>query len=157
MMVSNFTLAEFVASRRARELGLNNGLPEPLIPAAWATLAMLQGIRDRLCAIEGRDVPIDISSGYRCQPLNKAVGGEPNSDHVRAAAVDFTAPVFGTPLDICRALAPLVSVLGIGQLIYERPRGAALAWVHASTRVPAQAVNRIITVTERGTLAGVVA
>lgn len=157
MDVKNFTLAEFEASDTAKARGIDNSLPEALEPAAWSTLAMLQRIRDELSRLAGRDVPIAISSGYRCPALNVAVNSGPTSDHLKACAADIKAPSFGTPLQICQALAPLVSTLGIGQLIYERPRGVAKAWVHVSTRMPAKAVNRIITITERDTIVGVVA
>jgi zinc D-Ala-D-Ala carboxypeptidase len=157
MNVEHFTLAEFVASDTAKARGIDNTLPEALEPAAWSTLALLEKIRAELSRQAGRDVPIAISSGYRCLALNVAVGSGPTSDHLKACAADITAPSFGTPLQICKALAPLVSTLGIGQLIYERPRGVAKAWVHVSTRMPAKAVNRIITITERDTIVGVVA
>lgn len=157
MNITHFTLAEFVASDTAKARGIDNTLPEDLEPAAWSTLALLEKIRAELSHLASRDVPISISSGYRCIELNAAVGSSAGSDHVRGCAADITAPTFGTPLEICRALAPLVSTLGIGQLIYERPRGVAKAWVHVSTRMPVKAVNRIITITEHDTLVGVVA
>ncbi len=47
---------------------------------------MLQGIRDRL----GR---VDITSGYRCEAHNKAVGGVPNSAHTKGLAVDIACSV----------------------------------------------------------------
>lgn len=49
----------------------------------------------------------------------------------------------------------MVDQLGIGQLIHEYPNGKARAWVHVSSRKPAKAVNRVITVTPTGTLVGV--
>lgn len=157
MNVRNFTLREFCESTKAVALGIDNSLPVELEPQAWATLAMLQTIRDRLSAIAGHDVPMDLSSGYRCQKLNVAVGSGPGSDHLKAMAADFVAPLFGHPLRIAQTLAPLVSVLGIGQLIYERPYGADRAWVHVSTRAPVRAVNRIITALPGGrSLVGVV-
>lgn len=33
-------------------------------------------------------LPITVNSGYRCGPHNQAVGGEPNSYHVRGMAAD---------------------------------------------------------------------
>lgn len=157
MNITHFTLAEFVESDKAKAQGIDNTLPEDLEPAAWATLALLEKIRAELSRQAGRDVPIKINSGYRCPALNAAVGSKPGSDHLKAAAADILAPAFGSPLKVAQALAPLVSVLGIGQLIYERPRGKANAWVHVSTRMPAKAVNRIITITEHDYLPGVVA
>lgn len=38
---------------------------------------------------ENVSAPITITSGYRCVDHNKAVGGEPNSQHVRGMAADI--------------------------------------------------------------------
>jgi len=151
--VTHFTMDEFVASDTAARLKLSNDLPADLDPSAWATLAMLEGVRAFLSEKAGHDVPVQIVSGYRCQDLNKAVGGVPSSDHVKGMAADIRAPSFGTPYQIACALAPAVSVLGIGQLIMEFP--GPHAWVHVSTRLPDKAINRIITISSAGTVAGV--
>lgn len=153
--VTNFTLGEFVASTTAARRRIDNTLPEALEPAAWATLAMLETIRAHLSAKAGRDIPIQILSGYRCPALNAAVGGATSSDHVRAMAADIRAPAFGTPYEVACELAPSVSVLGIGQLIMEFP--GPNGWVHVSTRIPDKALNRIITINEQGARVGVVA
>lgn len=154
MNVTNFSIAEFVASDTAARLKLDNELPEDLEPHAWVTLAMLQGIRDFLSKRAGHDVPVQIVSGYRCPALNNAVGGVPSSDHVKGMAADIRAPSFGTPYQIACTLAPAVSVLGIGQLIMEFP--GPHAWVHVSTRLPEKALNRIITISGAGASVGVV-
>lgn len=151
---THFTVAEFVASSKAAELGIDNRLPDSLLAAARSTAEMLERIRDLLGARAGYTVPIKISSGYRCAALNLAVGSGNTSDHPRAQAADFTAASFGTPLQICRALAPLVQVLGIGQLIYECPT-ADRRWVHVSTRLPEKQVNRVITIGPNGTMLGI--
>lgn len=153
--VTNFTLDEFTASTTAARRRIDNTLPDALVPQAWATLALLQTIRAHLSAKAGRDIPIQILSGYRCPALNTAVGGAPSSDHVRAMAADIRAPAFGTPYQVARELAPSVSVLGIGQLIMEFP--GPNGWVHVSTRIPDKALNRIITISGQGAQVGVVA
>lgn len=152
-MTSNFSLAEFVRSTTAARRGLSNDLPAELTPAALQTLAMMQRIRDRLSLLAGRDTPVAITSGYRSPAVNAAVGSSSTSDHIRAAACDWRAPSFGTPVEICAALAPLVGELGIGQLINEFP--GPNGWVHTSTRMPAAAINRIITITAAGVRPGV--
>jgi len=155
-MTPNFTLAEFVASATAASRHIDNRLPPELVPVAQQTLELLERIRTQLCALAGRDVPMHITSGYRCAALNLAIGSTGNSDHPRAMAADWVAPSFGTPTEICRALAPLVGVLGIGQLINEYPdRRAGGGWVHTSTRVPERLANRIITITTAGVSAGI--
>ena len=146
----HFSLAEFTASTKAMELGIDNTLPDELQVTAIATAEMMEGIRAHLSKIAGRDVPIKITSAYRCAALNAAVGGKANSDHVRGKAVDWCAPSFGTPYEICRELAPQISALEIGQLIHEFG-----TWVHASTRAPERPVNRVITISAAGTVLGI--
>lgn len=145
----NFPLSELVASNRARELGIDNTPPPELLPRLAATSHMLQRIRGEL------GVAMKVTSGYRCKPLNRAVGGFSTSDHLVGDSADFVAPAFGTPTQIAQRLAPLVSVLGIGQLILEGVKGKQ--WVHVSTRAPDKPINRIITITDAGTVPGVVA
>ena len=149
-MTTHFTLAEFTRSDTAVRLGIDNALPDDLKLAALATLDLLERIRGRLSALARRDVSVNVTSGYRCATLNQAIGSSASSDHPRASAADFTAPDFGSPLEVCRALAPLVEDLGIGQLIHEFG-----AWVHVSTRYPMQPINRVITISHAGTVAGI--
>lgn len=153
MIVTHFTLEEFCASSTALRLKIDNGLPEVLEPQAWATLEMLERIRAHLSAKAGKDVSVSISSGYRCPKLNAAVGGVSTSDHLKACAADIKAPSFGTPLQVARELSGHVDALGIGQLINEFP--GAGGWAHVSTRKPDKALNRIITITAQGAVAGV--
>ena len=152
-MTPNFNLAEFTASQTATRRGIDNTVPAALLPNAHATLEMMERIRAHLSRLAGRTVPIVVTSGYRSLELNAAIGSRGTSDHVQARACDFRAPAFGSPTEICRALAPHVSVLSIGQLINEFP--ATGGWVHVSTRVPALAANRVITITARGAALGV--
>jgi hypothetical protein len=71
-------------------------------------------------------------------------------------AADFRAPAFGTPLQVCKALAPVVSVLGIGQLILEFATPNGGGWVHVSTRIPDKIINRIVTASKQGFAPGIV-
>ena len=144
-LTAHFTLEEFVASAVAADRGLDNLLPDELLANAVATCEMMERIRSELSARAGYTVPIIPSSAYRSPAVNLAVGSSSTSDHPRAQAMDWGAPSFGTPLQLCRVLAPLVSVLGIGQLIYECPTPDR-RWVHTSTKLPVKMVNRVITI-----------
>lgn len=146
----HFTVDEFTASDTAARRGIDNSLPASLLIAATDTCELLERIRAKLSALAGRDIPVLVTSGYRCEQLNAAVGGASNSDHVRARAADIKAPAFGTPYEVCVALVPHVSELGVGQLIHEFGR-----WVHVSTQRPAKDLNRIITISQRGTELGI--
>lgn len=146
-LTQHFTLAELTKSSTAERLGLDNTPPPEVLPALTSTAEMLERIRSSL------GVPVTVTSGYRAWAVNKAVGGVTTSDHAQGRAADIVAPRYGTPLQIARALAPLVDVLGIGQLIYER--FGSTSWVHVSTRVPDKRVNRVITITSAGTQLGI--
>lgn len=143
-MTPHFTLAEFTASNTAARKGIDNSLPDDLREAAHQTLEMMERIRDHI------DAPISISSGYRCKALNRVVGSKPGSDHTMALAVDFKAPKAGTPFQIAASLAPVIGIIGIGQLILEFG-----TWVHVSTRIPDKLINRVITIDRTGTRAGI--
>lgn len=145
----HFTLAEFTDSDTARRKGINNDLPIELHANAKETAEMLERIRAHLSSLAGKPVPIIISSGYRSPALNRAIGST-GADHPQARAVDFKAPAFGGALSVARAIAPMVSAFGIGQLIYEFD-----SWVHVSTRTPDKAINRIITINRSGVHAGI--
>lgn len=153
LMTKHFSLDEFTVSRTAEQRGIDNSLPQELIPQAEATLLMLEDIRAYLSELAGKDIPIFISSGYRSPAVNAAVGGSKNSDHLKAKAVDFTAPDFGTPFEIAKALESQVNYLGIGQLINEYPDGNG--WVHVSTKSPANDLNKVITVSKAGISVGI--
>ena len=148
--MKQITLDDFERSDTAVRLALHNAVPEMLLPTARETLAMMESIQAYLSAEAGRDVQIFISSGYRCKALNQAVGSSKTSDHPRAMACDWTAPLFGTPREICVALEPVLDELGIGQLIFEFGR-----WCHTSSRPVSVAANRVLTINHAGISAGI--
>jgi hypothetical protein len=143
----HFSLSEFTASGTAWARHIDNTPPPELMPRLILVAEMLERIRSTL------NVPITVTSAYRCEALNKAVGGVPNSDHTRGHAADIVAPLFGPPYQVAKALAPLVSTLGIGQLILEGVKGKQ--WVHVSTHTPEKPTNRILTITDAGPAIGI--
>lgn len=82
-LTKNFSLREITESAKARELGIDNSIPQLLMRNAQALAERLQIIRDVL------RVPVYISSGYRCAALNKAVGGAYTSQHQLGLAADI--------------------------------------------------------------------
>lgn len=147
-LTEHFTLEELTRSTTAQRLGIDNTPPQELLPRLVRTAEMLERIRSTV------GVPIIVTSGYRCPEVNRAVGGRTSSDHTQGHAADIVAPRFGSPTEVARLLAPLVSVLSIGQLILEGVKGKQ--WVHVSTHTPEKAVNRVITITDAGTVPGIV-
>lgn len=146
-LTHHFTLAELTASNTAHRLGLDNTPAQELLPRLVLTAEMLERIRSTL------GVPITVTSGYRAPEVNRAVGGVTSSDHAQGHAADIVAPGYGTPYQIAKLLAPLVSTLSIGQLILEGVKGKQ--WVHVSTRTPEKTANRVITITDAGAQLGI--
>jgi zinc D-Ala-D-Ala carboxypeptidase len=80
----HFTKEEFEFSSTAIRLGINNKLPDELLPAATALHeVILEPLRDKIGA------PIHEDSGYRCIEVNRAVGSKDDSQHVLAEAADI--------------------------------------------------------------------
>ncbi len=130
-LTSNFMLSEFLRSDIATRRGIAN-VPDD--GALWNIRHHLapgmQRIHDLLAnpgAYDQRHASaVNISSGYRCFSLNSAVGSSPNSQHLVGLAADFTAPSFGTPLEICQFLVEHKDAIRFDQLIFEG------SWIHAS-------------------------
>lgn len=132
-LTPNFTLAELVHSETAVRKGLLNVPTAAVITNLKTVLAPgMQRIRDLLAS------PIAVSSGYRSPAVNKAIGGSATSQHTRGEACDFTAPGYGTPLQVCRAIVANKSKIGFDQLIFEG------TWVHVSF-VAAGARGQVLT------------
>lgn len=117
-LTEHFTLEEFTHSDIAVRKGMDNTPDPDTLEVLKQTAAKLEDIRSLL------GVPIHINSGFRSLKVNSAVGGSVSSQHCKGEAVDFIAPQFGTPQEICRAI--LDSTIEFDQLIHEG------AWVHIS-------------------------
>lgn len=146
-LTPHFSLDEFTVTNHRN---IDNSLSNDLLSNAIMCCEMLERIRAYLSKVKGRDIPINISSGYRCLELNTAVGGSVTSDHMKAFAADWTARQFGTPYEIGTALKNAVYELRIGQLIHEYGR-----WTHTSVPTPIRMVNRIITISKAGVAIGI--
>jgi hypothetical protein len=99
----HFKLAEFLrsdtAERRADWLDAQYN-PDPAVQSnlSYLVATALEPIRTTF------GYPIQISSGYRCQAVNEAVGGKPGSQHLLGQAADcqvdagfLTAPALEPP------------------------------------------------------------
>lgn len=117
---AHFSLAEFTTSQEAARRGIDNTPPAEVMPALIRTAQGLEAVRVRLGG-----APITISSGYRCEALNKAIGGAPGSQHIKGQAADIICPRFGAPGDVAAALRD--AGIEYDQLILEFGR-----WVHVS-------------------------
>lgn len=81
-----FSLAELIRSATAERLHIDN---TPTFEVVEHLSDLSLHLLDPLRAAYGK--PITVSSGYRCEQLNKAVGGVPSSAHQRGDAADLQA------------------------------------------------------------------
>jgi hypothetical protein len=120
----HFALAEFLHSDTAVQAGIEN-LP------TWEDVIRLEQLAEVLEKIRALlGVPVVVSSGFRCPALNAAVGGVADSAHLHGLACDFTAPAYGSPHEVCKAIEPHLVELEIDQLIDEGGGGSGPGWVH---------------------------
>lgn len=147
-LTEHFSFAEMTASNTAKQRGISNVPDGAALYQLTKTAEMLERVRTLL------GVPITVTSAYRSPVLNKAVGGRTSSDHVKGMAADIVAPKFGNAYAVASAIAPHVSTLGIGQLLLEGIKGKQ--WVHLSIDPVDNPVNRILTITDAGTVPGIV-
>ena len=91
----NFSYREFEASDKADEKGICNVITNFEVRDAIKALVdtVLQPLRDAW----GK--PLHINSGYRCQELNREVGGMPTSQHVKGEAADVACD---KPVELAR-------------------------------------------------------
>ena len=117
-LTPHFTLEELVFSQTAARLGIDNTPPQAVVENLKALANGLEQVRELL------GCPVNINSGYRSEELNAKIGGVKNCANTEGFAADFTAKEFGTPKQICEAIA--ASKIQFDQLIQEG------TWVHIS-------------------------
>ncbi len=84
------TLAEVEKSNTAKRLGINNTpTAEHLGNLQKVCTNVFEPIREYF------NVPIGISSGYRSEALNEAIGGSKTSQHSKGQALDLDADMHG--------------------------------------------------------------
>jgi hypothetical protein len=145
-LTAHFTLTEFTYSATAQAEGIDNTPDDAERAEIQRTAELMERVRTLL-----DDQAVIISSGFRCAQLNAAIGGASNSAHLYGCAADFTAPDYGSPLDICLALEPYLAELAVDQLIHENA-----AWVHIGRAIPPSTTARCecLTIDSQGTRYG---
>lgn len=121
----NFSYDELIASSTAKRLGIDN-TPTPEEKEKLRQLAeeVLQPIRDAWKGV------IVVNSGYRCEALNKAVGGVSNSQHRLGEAADIKVGGKERNRKLFNFIYKLISQgkIKVGQLIDEYN----YQWIHVS-------------------------
>ena len=78
------------------------------------------------------DTSIGISSGFRCEELNKAIGGSKTSDHCKGMALDIDADLYGKISNLEIGMY-IYNNLEYSQLIFEKPdEEGEPRWIHVS-------------------------
>ena len=130
----NFNLSEFTKSNTASRLGLSN-IPTSDHVANLRILCdnVLQPLR------EGLGHSVNVSSGYRGEQLNGAIGGSKTSDHCFGKAADLDNDKYNgfsesRKFDNTAIFHYIKHNLDFDQLIWEFGDSMRPAWVHVSFR-----------------------
>lgn len=130
----HFTIEELYASATAKAKGINNKPNvQQTINLVYLTAYVLEPLRVAM------NEPIKIGSGFRCQALNKAVGGVYNSQHLKGQAVDLC--IDGDMKKGKKWFDYIRKNLPFDQLIWEHNSKGSY-WVHVSYVYPDFGRNR---------------
>lgn len=113
-----FTLQEMTRSRKARLLKIDNNPNAEQIENLRALVKQLDWLREYI----GR--PIKVTSGYRNDAVNRAVGGSKDSDHKRGQAADIHVPGWSTQ--------KLFDVIKESGIVFDNLIQEFDSWVHIS-------------------------
>lgn len=118
-----FTIEEMIKSDTAQSKGIQN---IPSKEEEQNLISLIENILDPLREVYGK--PIIVTSGYRCQKLNSAVGGAKTSQHLTGEAADIRS--VEDTVSENKKLFDLIQKLNLpfDQLIDEYN----LNWVHVS-------------------------
>ena len=125
MLTAHFSLWEMCASGTAIRLGIENVPDEAVIKRLQQLCEhVLEPLRQRFGVIR-------ITSGYRCDKLNRAVGGVKNSQHRLGEAADIHV----SNIEVGRKMFRYIKEnLEFDQLLFERIQENGACWLHVSFR-----------------------
>ena len=130
----HFTIEELHASETAKRLGIDNKPSvQKMINLVYLAANVLEPLRVAM------NEPVRISSGYRCEKLNKAVGGVYNSQHLKGQAADIC--IDGDMAKGRRWFNYIRDHLNFDQLIWEHDKSGTY-WIHVSFVYPDFGKNR---------------
>lgn len=117
-----FSIKEMTKSNTATAEGIDN-TPDQTITNNL--IKLIEAVLDPLREWYGK--PITVNSGYRCEALNKAIGGAKSSQHMLGEAADITV---GSKEKNEELFNYIKDNLEFDQLINE----SDFSWVHVSYR-----------------------
>ena len=134
-ITKHFTLEELCASATAKARGIENKPQvQQIIALVYLAVYVLEPLRVAM------NEPIPISSGFRCERLNRAVGGVSNSQHTKGQAADLC--IGGDIEKGKRWFSWIKTHLKFDQLIWEHSSNGTY-WVHVSFVHPDFGRNRM--------------
>ena len=144
-ITEHFSLKELTRSETARRLGLQNTPSSAEMANIQYTAEQLEKIR----AYVGRGIVV--TSCFRSERVNKAVGGSPTSAHRFGLAADCDA-IGLTSLAFTKEIIKMrdEGKIIFDQLILEFPERGDGAWVHVGFRRNSPMRNQIMTATKKG-------
>ena len=133
-LTKHFSLEELCASATAKARGIQNKPnAQQIISLVYLAAYVLEPLR------EAMHEPIPISSGFRCEQLNRAVGGVSNSQHMKGQAADLC--INGDLKKGRKWFDYIKTHLNFDQLIWEHSSNGTY-WVHVSFVHPDFGRNR---------------
>jgi hypothetical protein len=120
----NFRLKEFLTSQTASRLGFSeqwNPSDEVVQNLTKLAAGYLQPIREHFGILQ-------VTSGYRCLRLNRAIGSSDGSDHIRGYAADIVSPNH-SELELAKWIQKNINY---DQLILEFGTLRSPSWIHLS-------------------------
>lgn len=129
-----FTISELTRSDTASIKKIDNTpnkeITEHLIELVEKLLDPLRSDWAEYCDVNRLGNPaISVNSGYRCNELNKAVGGSLISAHLTGYAADII-PSNGQMKEFQVWITEAIEKYDFDQLIYEKPRNGIASWIH---------------------------
>ena len=141
----HLSLAEVVRSETAKRRGISN-MPTAAHIANFKLLAekVFEPIRTHF----GK--PIHISSGYRSEALNKAIGGSLTSQHCSGEAIDIDMDGSSNGVTNKMVFDYIKDNLNFDQLIFEFGTDSAPDWVHVSYESTGKQRKQILKAIKKG-------
>jgi len=122
----HITFGESYKSQIAERFKINNVPPDEVLPAMQLVAEKcFEPIRKHF------NIPIGISSFYRCKELNTKLKGAKNSQHMSGEAIDIDADIFGGVTN-AEIFEWAKNNLDFDQLLHEFGTPENPAWVHIS-------------------------
>ena len=118
---SYFTISELCASDIAKKYGIDNSPDATVISHLQQLINFLNPLR------EAWGSAIRVNSGYRCEKLNRFVGGSKTSSHMIGYGVDLI-PVNGRMSEFKKFIIDYMKICVFDQCIIEK--SGKTEWIH---------------------------